>query len=190
MAMYRYMLPVIWIACLSACSSLREKPIEQAHTYELQKRGSALVIKMEEKEIASIQWMGRKDTCDATFTSTARSFCLQYTGKPDRKIAISENGINLAHIQDIKKQTSYLMWDNLEYILRPEKGNIVAIREDRVIARISRAKGGWRLDISAPYEQHELLTASLFYKNKVWRQQEESNYDYLFWILLLLIFMI
>lgn len=144
------------------------------------------MVKMDaENVMGTMKWDKKDELCTARYSSQGKNYCIKYQGRPDYLIEVTENENLIGSIKAIKKHVSILEWDGGEYILRPIKGKIVALYQDKAVARIYNSKRDWFLEITPDHEDNQLLIASLMYKDWEWQKSNNSAEDWWIWIALL-----
>lgn len=161
------LLSLLLVATLLSCTTLKYIPIEDAEVYKLEKSRNKVLKPTDNNEFERMEWLRRQE-CNAKYYFKERVLCFQYVKKPHRSVLITENEIQIAIIKNIEKHSSFLEYKDESIEMRPIKGQIVAIHNEKQIARIKRAKGSWILEIAPQYNDNQMLISSLIYKYKEW----------------------
>lgn len=161
-----------------SCTALKFVPNEDVQVYPLEKSKNEISKNSEGQELGKMKWY-KDSTCTAVYFNNENeaSYCFNYIRKPERIVQILSNENELGKITDIKKHNSYLEFQNDSILLRPIQGQIVAIHNEKQIARVFQNKSESRIEIAPNYANNKLLISALLYKNDGWRKTNSSSGD-------------
>lgn len=167
---------LVFLTC--SCTALKFIPIEDAQVYQLEKSKNEITKNSEGLELGKMKWY-KDSTCTAVYFNNENeaSYCFNYIRKPERIVQILSNENQLGNITDIKKHNSYLYFQNDSILLRPIQGQIVAIHNEKQIARVFQNKSESRIEIAPNYANNKLLISALLYKNDELRKTNSSSGD-------------